>query len=411
MQNKPTTFSWLLDAPPAQHKTMLAAALGWMLDGMDVMLYALLVPHVAAELRMSSSTAGLIMSLTLVSAAIGGACFGWIADRYGRTRALSASILIYCVFTALCSVVHSALQLAIVRTLLGFGMGGEWAAGAVLVAESWPDQHRAKALGLVQSTWAIGYALAAILVALILPQWGWRIIFCLGIIPAVLAVWIQRSTPEPDLWKQTQAQTVPLTSLFRGQLGRRTLVAATMNSAALFAYWGLFFWIPGYLSSSIAQGGRGLNVAQTSTWTLMMQIGGFLGYVIFGFVADRFGHRRTYILFLFAAGLAVPLYLYSSTAALLAIGPLTGFCGMGQFSGFGAITSGLFPASVRATALGFTYNIGRLVSAAAPFLIGGLSQTHGMQPALLITSAGFVVAGLIAIALPETRRIVLTDIG
>lgn len=402
-------LSWLVNSTPAQQKTMLAAALGWMLDGMDVMLYALLVSHVQAELHMSSSTAGLIMSFTLISAAIGGACFGWIADRYGRTRALSASILIYCVFTALCAIVHSPLQLAIFRTLLGFGMGGEWAAGAVLVAETWPDQHRAKALSLVQSTWAIGYALAAILVALILPRWGWRLIFCVGIAPALLAIWIRHDTPEPVLWKDRQTQSVAPAKLFRGELARRTLIAATMNSAALFAYWGLFFWLPGYLSSSVAIGGRGLNVTQTSTWTLLMQVGGFLGYVFFGFIADSLGYRRTYIVFLVAASLSVPLYLYSSTTALLFVGPIAGFWAMGQFSGFGAITSGLFPTSVRASALGFTYNIGRVVSAAAPFLVGGLAQSHGMQAALLITSAAFVFAALIAVALPETLGIALAE--
>jgi MFS family permease len=343
------------------------------------------------------------MSLTLVAAAVGGAYFGWVADRYGRTRALSASILIYCIFTGLCAVVRSPLQLAIFRTLLGFGMGGEWAAGAVLVAETWPDEHRAKALAFVQSTWAIGYAIAAVLVGLVLPHWGWRSVFLVGIFPAVLAVWIRRETPEPELWQRRPERNLSSTSFFRGKLGRRALIAASMNSAALFAYWGLFFWVPSYLSTAITNGGRGLDVRQTSTWTLLMQVGGFLGYVSFGFIADSFGHRNTYVLFLFLAALAVPLYLDSSTAALLLIGPVTGFFAMGQFSGFGAITSGLFPTSVRGAALGLTYNIGRLVSAAAPFIAGTLSQTEGMRITMLMTSVAFAVAGMIALALPETR--------
>ncbi len=154
-------FGWLQHASPMQRRVLLAASLGWMLDSMDVMLYALVVPRVRVDLHLTAAGAGLIMSATLICAAIGGILFGIFADRFGRTRALIASILVYCIFTGLCGLVQTAAQLAICRMLLGFGMGGEWAAGAALVAETWPDEHRGKALAFMQSSWAIGYALGA----------------------------------------------------------------------------------------------------------------------------------------------------------------------------------------------------------------------------------------------------------
>jgi MFS family permease len=295
---------------------------------------------------------------------------------------------------------HSATQLILCRIVLGLGMGGEWASGAALVAETWPGEHRGKALALVQSSWAIGYAMGAALVALVMPHFGWRGVFFAGIVPAFLTLWMRRGLREPDVWKQERTPRVAVGRLFRGEFGRNMLICSTMNAAALFAWWGLFTWVPRYLSMSIAEGGRGLSITQTSVWTIVMEVGTFLGYICFGYIADRFSSKYTYIGFLLIAALLVPVFAFvRQPSALLLIGPLIGFFGTGYFSGFSVISSELFPTSLRGTAMGFAYNIGRITSAAAPYLVGGLSQTAGLSFALSITSAAFIIAALIATGL------------
>ena len=415
-------------AEPVRRNALVAASLGWMLDSMDVMLYALLIPAIENDLHISAATAGGIMSLTLIAAAGGGVFFGFVADRLGRTRALSASILIYCVATGLCALVHSAPQLALCRILLGLGMGGEWAAGAALVAETWPTEHRGKALGLVQSAWAIGYALAAAVVAVIMPRFsphlGWRAVFLFGMLPGLVTIWIRRKVKEPAEWATqksmphslplphssqfardkwdtaTQSSPSAFKDLFHGELGRSTLIITAMNAASLFAWWGLFSWVPAFLAMPIAQGGHGLSIVKTSSWTILMQAGTFLGYTSFGFLADRFGRKPVYITFLVVAAAIVPVYtLASSAIAVLLLGPVVGFWGTGFFSGFSVIASEAFPTALRGRAMGFTYNLGRIASAAAPYAIGRLSESHGIGSALVLTSAGFLLAAVFAFQL------------
>ncbi len=394
---------WLIESSPEQRRTLVAASLGWLLDSMDVMMYALVLGQVQHELSLTTSQSGAMMSATLLAAAAGGLAFGWYADRFGRVRALSLSVLGYSVATALCGFTHTAIELMVCRIFLGLGMGGEWASGAALVAETWPARHRGKALAWVQSSWAIGYALGAALVAVVMPHFGWRAVFFAGIIPAMVALWIQRRLHESTEWRAMHVAKVPIAHLFRGALGRSTLVCATMNAATLFAWWGLFTWAPRFLSMPITQGGRGLNIVATSGWTIVMQIGTFLGYVSFGFIADRFSHKRTYIAYLLSAALLVPLFAFvSNPYALLVIGPLVGFFGTGYFSGFSIISSELFPTHLRASAMGFVYNIGRIASAAGPYLIARFSVSMGISAALSMTSGAFLVAALIATALRES---------
>jgi MFS family permease len=394
--------AWLADASAAQRRTLLAASLGWMLDSMDVMIYAMVLGEVQREMHLSAAMSGGLMSATLISAAVGGIAFGWVADRFGRVRALTWSVLGYSICTALCGFTHTAMQLLICRVLLGFGMGGEWASGAALVAETWPPQHRAKALSLVQSSWAVGYALAAGVVALVMPRFGWRAVFLTGVIPALIAFWMRRKLQEPAEWQRAHAQRPPVALLFRGALGRNMLVCSTMNAATLFAWWGLFTWVPHFLSSPVSEGGRGLSVVATSGWTIAMQAGTFTGYVAFGFLADRFGRKPVYIAYLLVAAATVPLFAFvRSPGALLVIGPLVGFFGTGYFSGFSVIASELFPAQLRASAMGFAYNIGRVASAAAPYTIGAISDRAGISFALSITAGAFLLAAVIASALSQ----------
>lgn len=401
-------YGWLAEASRDQKRTLLAASLGWMLDSMDVMLYALVLGQVQREMHLSAAMSGAMMSATLVAAAIGGIGFGWFADRYGRVRALTVSVLVYSVATGLCGIVHTAVQLMSCRVVLGLGMGGEWASGAALVAETWPAQHRGKALALVQSSWAVGYALGAAVVALVMPHFGWRAVFFAGIAPAFITLWLRRRLSEPEAWRKERAPQLQVERLFRGTMGRNVLICATMNAATLFAWWGLFTWVPDFLSLPVAEDGHGLSIVKTSAWTVVMQVGTFLGYVVFGYLADRFSRKYAYIGYLLTAALLVPVFAFvRDPNALLLIGPLVGFFGTGYFSGFSVIASELFPTSLRGAAMGFVYNIGRLLSAAAPYLIGLVSEHAGLGYGLSVTSAAFLLAALIAtfLRLPETPSI------
>jgi MFS family permease len=403
---------WYRAVTPAQRRALIAASLGWMLDSMDVMLYSLVLAYLMKDLGMSKGTAGLLGSLTLIGSAAGGVLFGVLADRFGRARSLTASIVVYALFTAACGLSQSVTQLAIFRVLLGLGMGGEWATGAALVAETWPAEHRGKALGLVQSSWAIGYALAAVITAIVLPLWGWRAVFFVGIVPAVVTIWVQSSVEEPDIWKEqrTRGRGVGATfgTLMSGRMGRLTLAITLMNACTMFAWWGFNLWIPAYLSLPVESGGIGLSTVHMATFVFVMQIGMWFGYVTYGFIADVVGRKATYVVYLLVAAAIMPIYaIVRSPVALLVLGPFVAFFGTGYFSGFGALTAEVFPTSIRATAQGFTYNIGRLASAVAPFTVGSLAETRGFAPAFLTTSVAFVLAAALWVFIPETKGVEL----
>jgi len=256
----------------------------------------------------------------------------------------------------------------------------------------------------VQSSWAIGYALAALVVALVVPHFGWRAVFLVGMAPALITVWIRRSVKEPETWVRHPATRVPFGQLFRSPLLRATVIITSMNAAALFSYWGLFSWVPAFLSLPVSKGGHGLSIVHAASFTILMQAGTFAGYICFGVLADRFGRKPIYILYLVIAACVVPIYVLTRSAtALLLLGPIIGFWGTGFFSGFSVIASEAFPTALRGRAMGFAYNLGRIVSAAAPFTIGRLSETQGIGPALLLTSAGFLVAAVLASFLRSDR--------
>lgn len=401
---------WLKSIQPHQWKALIAAQLGWMLDAMDIMFYAFALTAIQKEFKLTSAEAGALASVTLIASAIGGIFFGTLADKIGRAKALVFSIISYSTFTALTSTAQSVTMLIVWRCLVGFGMGGEWSAGSVLVSETWPAEHRGKAIGIMQSGWAIGYILAAIISALILPAFGWRILFLIGILPAFFTLWIRRHVPEPEIWilnKEHQKIKIKtlLVFIFQKQFLRKTLIASFLTTSVLFAYWGLFTWMPSFLSKPIEQGGAGLGIIKSSTWIVPMQIGAFFGYLSFGFFADRFGRRPVFLTFLVASALLVPLYgqLARHEILLLIIGPFIGFFGHGYFSVFGAMLAELFPTQIRGTAQGFTYNVGRAFSALAPFIIGALADSYGIGSAFALTAFFFLLGAVIIFFLPETK--------
>jgi len=407
-------FDWWHAADQRARRAFVAAAFGWMLDAFDVMLYSMVVAALIEDpqLHLTLPGAGILNSVTLIAASIGGILFGIGADRFGRKRALMASVMIYSVFTAACGFAQTALQLAVFRICLGFGFGGEWASGAALVSESFPSEHRGKALGFMQSSWAIGYGAAALVNLLVMPRWGWRGVFFVGVLPALLVVWMQYYVEEPRIW-QTRTSDGRAAGRFRDLFtrGRARLTAAVtiMNACTLFAWWGLNSWVPAYLRLPTAQGGVGLASSTMSLFVIFMQVGMWFGYVTFGFVADAIGRRRAYVLYILAASVLLPTYgLLKNPPLLLALGPFVAFFGTGYFSGFGALTAEIYPTSIRATAQGFTYNLGRIASAAAPYTVGSLAASHGFGPAFMVTGAVFLVAAAAWIWIPETRGAELT---
>jgi MFS family permease len=402
---------WYKEITPTQWKTLIAGLLGWMLDAMDVLLYAFALTTLQKVFNFQSDTAGLIASTTLLASAVGGILFGIVADRFGRAKALFFTVLIYSICSAGTATANSLTTLLIWRMMLGIGLGGEWTSGAVLVSETWPAQHRGKAIGIMQSGWALGYIAAAILSAAILPTYGWRALFLAGLLPALFALWIRRSVPEPEIWlknrnrKEKTNFLSTIKEIFSGPFKSKTILATLLTTSVLFAYWGLFTWLPGFLSTPVEKGGAGMNIVKTAGWIIPMQIGAFFGYVTFGFIADRLGRKPSFILFLIASAILVPIYgqMGRSENVLLTLGPFIGFFGSGYFSLFGAMLSELYPTNIRATGQGFVYNFGRSISALAPYVIGRLAITAGVGSALALTSLFFIMGSILCLFLPETK--------
>jgi MFS family permease len=415
----------LRQASPGQRRTLLAAALGWMLDSFDAMLYALVLAHVMRDFGMSKATAGLLYTLTLLASGIGGVFFGFLADRIGRKRALMLSILTYSVCSFASGLSTGVLSLAVFRFILGLGMGGEWNTGATLVAETWPDELRAKAIAMVQSSWAIGFALAALVAGVVLRYANWRAVFFVGILPAIVTLWIQNRVPESQMWKEQKpeaqrTQSTPgngfgsnslddssdsFLRIFRAPYLKSTIALLLLNFFGMFGWWGLFTWLPPYLSLSVEQGGRGFGVMGTTSLLVVLNLCGmFPGYASFGWVADHLGRRRSFMLYTFTAAVLVPLYaLARSQAVLLVLGTIVAFFGTGFFSGSGIIGSEIFPTRVRARALGFTYNGARTMSSLAPLTIGWVGQIKGLSWAFYLCAAAFFLASVMATQLPETK--------
>ena len=407
----PEVFRWR-DSSVAQRNTLLAAFLGWMLNAFDVMLYSLMVTRLMSVFGMDQATAGLLNALTLAASAAGTVLFGLLADRFGRRQMLNYSIITYSVFTFACGLASSVVMLALLRFLVGVGMGGEWNCGAALVAETWPTRWRGRAMGIVLSGWAAGYALAAIVSGLILAYAGWRWVFFVGLLPALLTIWIRRKIPEPAIWKHSRER--PVSSAEQKMLWRaarpRLLALLTMNTFGMFAWWGLFSWIPAYLALPQSQGGRNFQMLGVATLLIVLNLAGmFPGYLSFGVFADRFGRKRSVIFYLAAASLLVPFFAAArEPAAILVAGCMTAFFGTGFFAGSGTLGNELFPTPIRATALGLSYNLARGLSAAAPWVIGRLGETRGLSWAFLACGIAYGAAAITGLWVPETRGLELS---
>ncbi|HWX56056.1 MAG TPA: MFS transporter [Verrucomicrobiae bacterium] len=403
----------LSEVSAAQKRTLIAAALGWGLDGFDVLLYSNVQFHVMMALGIQSKAiAGLPNAFMLLASGIGGVLFGFIADRIGRTKALMLSILTYSICSLGSGLSTSIYVLVAFRFLLGLGMGGEWNTGATLVAETWPPHLRARAISIVQSAWAWGLAAAALVAWIVLDvlHWNWRVVFFAGVLPALITLWIRKNVPESEMWKQQQGgqkSAAPFSEIFSPTLRKSTIVLLLLNVFGLFAWWGLFSWMPPYLTMPVAKGGRGLSLGLLNTTTLLVILnlaGMFPGYLCYGWVADRLGRRRSLVLYTLCAALLIPAYASARAPWLIMVfGTLVAFFGTGFFAGSGIVGSEIFPCRVRSRGLGFTYNGARALSCVAPYTVGALADKHGLSCAFTICAVAFLLASLMATQLPETR--------
>jgi MFS family permease len=375
---------------------------------MDVLLLVFALQSIRLEFGLTNAQAGALGSATLIASAAGGIVAGFFSDRFGRMRTLIITVLIYSLASAGTATSQTVWQLIVWRALVGFGLGGEWSAGATLVSESWPPASRGRAGGFMQSGWAIGYMLAAVASGLILPHYGWRMLFLIGVAPALLTLYIRRNVSEPRLWRHQHR--VPLRAALTRSVISRTGLATTVASVVLLGYWGVFTWLPSFLGAPAAQGGAGLDIVKTSRFVFLSQAGAWFGYNSFGFLSDRIGRRVSFAVYVVAAAVLVPIYGTiprwggpHQDLWLQVLAPAVGFFGTGFFSLFGSMLAELFPTAIRGAGQGLTYNIGRAVASLAPYGIGRVADHYGFGAALGCTSFFFSLGAVLIFTLPETR--------
>ncbi|HEK1768755.1 MULTISPECIES: MFS transporter [Pseudomonas] len=403
-------FAWYRDIDSQQRRTFWSCKIGYGLDGMDTQMLSFVIPTLIMIWGISTAEAGLIHTSTLIASAIGGWVAGILSDRIGRVRTLQLTVLWFAFFTFLCGFAQSYEQLLIARTLMGFGFGGEWTAGAVLIGEVIRAQDRGKAVGMVQSGWAIGWGLTAILYALLfswLPaEQAWRALFLLGLLPAIFVIFVRRMVKDPEVYREAKRAEKPeapshFYEIFASGMLWTTIRASLLTTGALGGYYAITSWLPTFLKNE-----RGLSVLGTGGYLAMVIVGSYIGYVISAYLSDLLGRRKNFILF--AVGSFVIVLLYTqvpvSDGVMLWLGFPLGFFASGIFSGMGAFLTELFPTRIRGSGQGFCYNVGKVLAAMFPLLIGLLGEKIPLGlgiGAFAAVSYGIVIVA--ALSLPETR--------
>ncbi len=412
------TSSWWNGITRYQWLVLFVAWLGWVFDAMDATIYAIVLHPALHELLHTPAGpaspeqigwyGGIIFSIFLIGWAIGGIAFGIAADRFGRTKTLIATILIYAVFTGLAALSQDWWHLAIYRFLTALGIGGEWAAGAAIVAETWPEANRAKAAGILQSAWAVGFFLAAAF-NLLLKGSSWRLLFLIGIAPALVALLVRFWVKEPERWTQAQAHAaIPLSTIFSGRLKRATWVGSALAFVAVFGLWGSTNWAPTLIRElPDLKGADQAAVAASVSYAIMaLNAGAIFGYLGFGPLADRFGRRPVFAFMCLGSLIMLPAtyLLPTSYVGVLLLLPVLGFFNNGIFSGFPIYLPELYPTRLRATGAGFCFNAGRIFASASPFLTGWLVNALGSFNQAASTVALIYLVGLVVLWFaPETR--------
>ena len=403
--------AWIFQLTAPERNTLIATFGGWALDGMDVMAYTFVIPSLITAWHISKGQAGLLASGALLVSAVGGWLAGLLADRFGRARVLQITIAWFAFFTFLSGFTNSFWQLMVTRGLQGLGFGGEWAVGSVLMGEIIRAEHRGKAVGTVQSGWAVGWGLAALFYTLlfsVLPAAiAWRAMFWIGILPALLVFYIRRYVPEPEVYRQTRetlaqkGESTHFLEIFTPALLRITLLTSLMAIGAQGGYYAVTTWLPTYLKTA-----RGLSVLNTGAYLGVVIAGAFAGYLTGAYLTDRLGRRRTLILFAVCSLLTVAAYttLPIGNQVMLVLGFPLGFFASGSFSPMGAFLTELFPTRLRGSGQGFSYNVGRGIGATFPPLVGYLSARIALGRAIALFALSAYLVMIIAVSLlPETR--------
>lgn len=400
---------------PTERHTFWACAAGWALDGMDFMIYPLVIGTIITLWQVEPGTAGLAATVTLLASALGGWLAGFAADRIGRVLTLQITILWFSFFSLVCAFVQNFEQLLVARALLGLGFGGEWAAGAVLMGETIRAQYRGRAVGSVQSGWAIGWGMAvlsqAVLFSLLPPETAWRWMFVIGAFPALLVFYLRRYVREPEVAAETRARAAAsgdrprIWEIFSGPILRTTVLASLASAGCQGGYYAITTWLPRFLTTE-----RGLSVVSSTGYLAALIVGSFAGYLVGAWLADRLGRRPLFLIFSLGAIAVILAYtqLPLSNAVLWVLGFPLGFFASGYFSGMGAFLTELYPTRLRGSGQGFCYNFGRGIGALFPALVGYLSAGVGLAAAIAIFAAiAYGVFFVAAFALPETRGRVL----
>ncbi|MGH7251199.1 MAG: MFS transporter [Nitrospiraceae bacterium] len=433
-----TPTSWREGVTPYQWLVLLVAWLGWVFDSMDATIYAIVLHPALEDLLTASGGAGpvspetigpeaigwyggIIFSIFLIGWAIGGVLFCVVADHLGRTKTLIITILIYAVFTGAAALSQTWWHLALYRFVTALGIGGEWAAGASIVAEVWPEEKRAKAAGILQSAWAAGFFLAAAL-NLLLRGYGWRVLFLVGVLPALVALMVRLWVREPERWVRAHTQElrsgkvrrVKLPELFQGTFRRATLVGSALAFVAVFGLWGATNWTPTLVRALPEMQGldRSTLSSKVSYAIMALNAGALIGYLSFAPLADRFGRRPVFALMCAGSLVMLPITFLTPRAFthVLLLLPLLGFFNNGIFTGFPIYLPELYPTRIRATGAGFCFNAGRVLASVGPFLTGFLVTSLGSFGRAASAIALIYLVGLLVLPFaPETRGRPLPD--
>lgn len=400
---------WYSELSDACWRTLTLAGLGWTFDVFDSFLLALTLPALVSVFALSKAEAGMIGSILAAGLVVGGIAFGWVADRIGRVRALATAVVIYSCFSGATAIAPDATWVGILRFCAGLGMGGAWTSGAALVAETWPAAHRGKGGALMQMGLPIGSVLAIGAAAAVasamggLNGGGWRVLYALGVLPAIVLLFVARRTPESPLWQQRTRNTGGLRAVFAGGQARGMFLALGFVFCCQYIYWGVFTWTPTFLISV-----KHLNFLHSLSFVMTQQIGSLLGFIVFAALVDRIGRRPTFLIYLLIGAISVATFVLGSAASVLYVAIFwTGFGITGLFAGMGPFTAEMVPGSrSRALSMGIAYNGGRLGGILAPYLIGALATSAtGFQLGMGTNIAAFALAALVVLVAPETRGI------
>ncbi len=386
-------------------KALAGSTVGYAMDGFDLLILGFMLSAISADLQLSPTQAGSLVTWTLIGAVAGGLIFGALSDVYGRIRVLTWTIVLFAVFTGLCAVATGYWDLLLYRTIAGIGLGGEFGIGMALAAEAWPAKHRARATSYVALGWQLGVLAAALVTPALLPSIGWRGMFLVGVLPAIVAWVIRNRLHEPELFvKSTAKRRSPIDAfklLFKdGRTTRTSFGIIVLTSVQNFGYYGLMIWMPNFLSKQL-----GFSLTKSSMWTAVTIIGMSVGIWVFGQLADRIGRKPSFLIFQLGSVITVLAYSQLTDAnTMLWVGGLMGMFVNGMMGGYGAVMSEAYPTEARATAQNVLFNIGRGIGGFGPVVVGALAMNYSFQVAIALLAAIYVLDMLASVFLiPELK--------